>query len=290
MEGLHYVRSKTVYARISRFHQAILAGAYVAVLGAVIGVLFILGSRVRTHTLPSGSISLQIPYSKYLVGEAVSFTVKNNFNSAIYIANNCPAEPLAVYKLENQKWVRIHDTADIHECHTEDRQIRIPAGGSSSGSFAGWRNLFNTPGKYRLVVFVEYYNTLPYQDLEVIAKPAVPDIPAIVPKKPTVSTNTSPSRSTNQTTNTGSGGSLNSGATTDTSKQQTVSISAGKVTVSYNATTVTVLSVTPSSGYTYELNRTSGTQVQITFQGAGGETQLTLSVRNGQLVQSVERG
>lgn len=124
-------------------------------------------TQIRTHILPTGSVKLKVPYSKYLVGEIVSFTIKNNYNSSIYITNKCPDEPLAVYRQENGKWVRQHDQASLESCINEKRQVNVVAGGIVNGNFAPWHNLFNRPGKYRIVAFVEHYNLLPYQDIEI---------------------------------------------------------------------------------------------------------------------------
>jgi len=135
-------------------------------------IVFLAGSAamgIRTHSLPTGSVKLSVPYSKYLVGETISFTIQNNYNSSINVVNNCPAEPLAVYYQVNGSWVRQHGQALLDECPNEDRQVSVKPGGSIDGSFKPWQNLFGKPGKYRIVAFVEYYNALPYQDIEVIA-------------------------------------------------------------------------------------------------------------------------
>ncbi len=145
----------------------------VLLVGVTIG-LFAAGSQIRTHTIPVGGIGLTVPYSKYLVGENINFTIKNNFNSAIYVVNKCPSEPLSVFKQENGVWVPIHDTATEGGCSDESRRVSVPANSTTTGSFAAWPHLFDTPGKYRIVALVEYYNALPYQDFEVIAKPEVP--------------------------------------------------------------------------------------------------------------------
>lgn len=67
-------------------------------------------------------------------------------------------------------WVRQNDEASLKECPTKQRQVTIKAGETTTGTFAPWHNLFKKPGKYRIVAFVEYYNSLPYQDIEVIAQ------------------------------------------------------------------------------------------------------------------------
>ena len=143
---------------------------YILIAGFIIGGANIAASQVRTHTLPTGDVTLSISYSKYVVGESVAFTIKNNYNSSISILNNCPAEPLAVYRQASDgSWIRQHDYASYGGCSTEQRQVSVAAGQSITGSFDPWQNLFVNPGKYRVVAFVEYYNALPYQEFEVVA-------------------------------------------------------------------------------------------------------------------------
>ncbi len=152
---------------------------YVVATALVIGGLYAVALRIQTHSLPVGQVELVIPYSKYLVGEPITFTVKNNFNSPVYVLNKCPAEPLNVYRLENNRWVRIHDQALKNDCPIEDRQVTVPANSSVDGDFTDWPNLFKTPGKYRVVAYVEYYNALPYQEFEVVAKPVPPAVKSL---------------------------------------------------------------------------------------------------------------
>lgn len=135
--------------------------------------LYYAAASIRTHTLPVGEIQLSVPYSKYLVDEPITFTVKNNYNSPVYFANACPQEPLSVYRLVKGVWLRIHDTASLRDCPDENRQILVPANGSVNGNFGPWHNLFNQPGRYRVVAYVEYYSALPYQEFDVIAAPPI---------------------------------------------------------------------------------------------------------------------
>ena len=141
---------------------------YAIIAMSILVVVSMVANQYRTHTLPTGDITLTIPYSKYAVGETINFTIKNNFNSSIYLINNCPSEPLGVYKLINGEWIRQHDQASRYDCPNEQRQVTVGPGGTVDGDFAPWTNLFSQPGKYRIVAFVEYYNSLPYQDLEVV--------------------------------------------------------------------------------------------------------------------------
>lgn len=252
---------------------------YSLIIAVVVLLLFWAAGRIRTHTLPEGSISLKIPYSKYLVGEPITFTLKNNYNSSIYVVNNCPSEPLEVYKLENEEWVRQHDRVSIKQCDDDSRQISVPAKGVVNGSFAAWKNLFSTPGKYRIVAYVEYYNQLPYQDIEIIEKPSVQ------PTSNAANANSNSSSSTEESEEQESTQTQN-----NTGRQtKTTSTASGSIKVQYDAINVYVISVTPASGCGYEGGR-SGREVEVTFKCAGGETQVQLRVVNGQLATKIETG
>lgn len=289
---------RPVYAKIPHSQRLLIAVLYTTLIIVVVFTLRSLGSNIRTRTLPVGSISIATDYAKYTVGDPVKFTVTNNYNAPIYITNTCPSEPLEVYKLDGgTAWKRIHDSIDTKDCPASDRQVKVPAHASTSGDYSRWKNLFNTPGTYRIVVYVDYYNSLPYTDFEVIEKPKIPELPALLPPKQSVvaaSPNNSSSTSAN-TASTAQNQSNNSTPSTTTPaaparQSKTINLSVGTVKVEYTSTSVYVLSVTPASGYTYE-GGGSGQSVEITFKKPGqDETQLKLSVTNGQLTQRVETG
>lgn len=206
MEGKDNMRGELRYAYSKIFSRLAWIAFWIVFLGFLIYGLYQAASTMQLRSLPTGQIQLIVPYSKYIVGETVTFTVKNNYNSPISLTNGCPSEPLNVYRLENGSWVRIHDTAAINECPKENRQIVIAANSSVSGSFAPWHHLFNTPGRYRVVAYVEYYDALPYQDFEVIAKyipvpkPVVPIIRTQITTTPVRSEPSTPTPTTTTTT------------------------------------------------------------------------------------------
>jgi len=266
--------------------RIIWVGVYIIIAACFVFGMYVAANRMRTHILPVGQIQLSVPYSKYLVGEAISFSIKNNFNSPVYVLNNCPGEPLAVYHLENGIWIRIHDKASISECPDEQRQVSVPANGVVNGTFASWHNLFNKPGKYRVVAFVEYYNALPYQEFEVDEAPPVSNATqtqstptAQAPLVTVPSSTTLPSTGIAPTT-----------TSTTTKQSYTKSVSgAGSISVQYDTTTIYVVSITPATGCTYEGGQ-SGRQVQVTFKCSATETQIQLNIVHGQIVTNVESG
>lgn len=153
---------------------------YVAIIIAILAGLYWLGTTLRAYTIPEGTVELDIPYSKYLVGETITFSVKNNFTSSVTILNDCPEEPLAVYRKESGAWKRIHTEASI-VCSESMRTIVLKPGETRTGSFAHWKKLFTTPGNYRVALFVEYFDTVSYQDFEVIKKPVVKKVTTPAP-------------------------------------------------------------------------------------------------------------
>ena len=52
---------------------------YVLIIAIVVTVAGFSAFQIKTHIIPTGSIQLSIPYSKYVVGETVSFSIKNNY-------------------------------------------------------------------------------------------------------------------------------------------------------------------------------------------------------------------
>lgn len=255
----------------------------------IIGAFFFYqaADKIKLHTVPSGSVELSIPYSKYLVGEVVSFTLKNNYNSPIYVNNNCPNEPLAIYRLEGSEWTRIHDQTSIEKCPTQDRQVSVPANGVIGGSFEPWEHLFEKPGQYRVVAYVEYYNELPHQDFEVIAKPEIP-APTIT-QKPNATANaiSTPPTVTSPVATPQAPQPSTPATSAPERKSQTVAVSGGSVSVQYDNTAIYVTSIAPATGCNYEGGR-SGPEVEVEFKCNGTETQLKLTLSNGQLVQRVQ--
>lgn len=278
MEGKNNMIGELQHLRNPTRLRIIWAILYIIIFISIISAAYFAAEDIRTRSIPVGQVQLSVPYSKYLVGEKVSFTLTNNYNSPVYVLNKCPNEPLAVYKLKKDTWVRIHDRVSISECPSQQRRISVPANGVVHGTFAPWKKLFNKPGKYRVVAFVEYYNALPYQEFEVIKKPAIPKSSA---------PNSTPSSPSTQPSSPSTG---NTGVQpTAPKKTKTVSIAQGSISVQYDSSTIYVTSIAPASGCSYEGGR-SGREVEVTFKCGESETQIKLEIVNGSISTSIERG
>ncbi len=145
---------------------------FVVLFVGIVFASFVALDRIRTYSLPTGGIQLSTRYTQYLVGEPVSLTIKNGFNSPISIITSCPSGPFAVYRSVNNKWVRIHDTISATNCSALPGTLQLPAAGSSTLSLSDWSQLFATAGSYRIALHVQYTNALPYVDFEVMTPPA----------------------------------------------------------------------------------------------------------------------
>lgn len=168
MESKNHMRGELRYALKPHHTYVKLIIFYLVLLTAISIGMYRVASHIRTRDQPVGHMELTTPYTKYVVGEEVTFSLKNDFNSTIFLTNKCPAEPLSVYKKNGSAWVRIHDTASAQNCPDESRQIGIAPNATVSGSYGNWKNLFSTAGKYRIVAYVDSYSSLPYADFEVV--------------------------------------------------------------------------------------------------------------------------
>ena len=256
----------------------------VVILAVIIAILFIAGTKITTKTVPKGNISVTTPYQTYLLVEEISFTIHNNFNSSIVIKNNCPTEPLDVYRYENDKWVRVHDTADEKACMSNQRTVTIPANGQRDASFAPWPRLFDKPGKYRIVAYVDYYEQLPFADFEIIEKPTVATNQATA-----VAGGEGSSVSASSQSNAVSPIVTQNTTPATTRMSQTIALEQGTIQAEYDTQNIYIKSITPASGWRYEGGR-SGPRVEVTFKRSEQEVKVSLQIRNGAIVYSIEQG
>lgn len=160
------LRSKDESVRLRNF--------WIIFYAVIIAAIIVLGARLyRSHSgdrLPSGHIELTVNKTRYQPGEIVEFTVKNNFPTTIYVSNTCPAEPLNVYQWQDKRWLQIHDTAidEDSDCYNQPRNIPVPANKSLTYNYSDWPNLFAKPGVYRIVMLIDHYDQLPFQDFVVL--------------------------------------------------------------------------------------------------------------------------
>ncbi len=128
---------------------------------------------------PPGSIVLKVSKTRYKPGEAVSFSIQNQFPNTIYVTNNCPEEPLNVYRWDDNRWEQTHATAKDKNsnCHKQPRHIAIKPNSTRKYDFKDWPTLFKKPGVYRLAMKIDHSDEIVFDDFVVLR-------PARVIKKP----------------------------------------------------------------------------------------------------------
>src|SRR5665213_417620 len=120
----------------------------------VITVCVFLGYNATRNILaapvPASGIGVSVGQPQYKVGQDVTVTLSNATPNNVYVTNNCPNEPLAVYKLENNSWVAINAATNISKCADEPRNYEIPADRSIKTDYRYWPGLFAQAGHYRI--------------------------------------------------------------------------------------------------------------------------------------------
>lgn len=84
----------------------------------------------------------------------VTIKLKNNTDSALTIEDECPREPLNVFRYRNGEWLQLKVKPDI-TC-PERNEIVIPAGEDYNVEYGAWNHaLFHEIGRYKVSVNVE---------------------------------------------------------------------------------------------------------------------------------------
>lgn len=136
--------------------------------------------KVNTLQIPSGYLQIVSQKTKYTVGDTVSFSLLNGYNTPIQLYNKCPKPWLHIYQFKNQVWNQISAIANITQCASEPQSLTIAPHKSITENYSLWPKLFNSPGIYRLVVFASNDPTLAYTDFQVVAKQVILSAPSPV--------------------------------------------------------------------------------------------------------------
>lgn len=145
---------------------------YLFVIGGTTAFGATMYDKYETYRLPSGSIELSVDKTAYQLGETITFTVTNHFPVPIYVTNQCPKEPLNVYRWEEETWIPLYaQSRDADECPEEERDVAIESEESRSYTFNDWPELFEKPGVYRIAAEIDHSNDIPFQDFVVLIPP-----------------------------------------------------------------------------------------------------------------------
>lgn len=150
---------------------------YLFIMGGTTAFAAKMYEKYDTHQLPSGYIELMVDKTAFQLGESIAFTVVNHFPVPVFVMNQCPEEPLNVYRWEGGVWIQLHASApDDGECYTEERNVGVPSEDSRSYNFDDWQDLFKTPGVYRIAADIDHYSDVPFQDFVVLAPAEVIEV------------------------------------------------------------------------------------------------------------------
>lgn len=174
MKRLKLNRELRTRSMVVRFHLLWVA-FYALLFIGIVGFGAYLYHEHAENQLPSGHVELTVSKTAYQPGEVVEFSIKNNFPTTIYTTNRCPEEPLDVYRWQDDGWQQIHDKAvkGEAECFTQPRKVPLQAGGTIIYNFKDWPRLFAEAGVYRIVLHIDHYDDLPFQDFKVLEAPTV---------------------------------------------------------------------------------------------------------------------
>jgi hypothetical protein len=140
---------------MSRRYRYILMAPYAVAFVALIIVGYQLLKSSSPESLDQSGVGLTTSKPQYAIGENIKYTIVNSTKAPVYVANNCPGEPLQVYRMENGRWSRLHSSVDKSKCVNENRTYEIAAESQVSSTYRYWLNLFSIPGQYRLTAPIE---------------------------------------------------------------------------------------------------------------------------------------
>lgn len=139
---------------LEKYKNAIVFAMIISAALAVVFAVKLVIPKGRPE-LPRDAVEIILSKEQYKVGEEIYFGILNNSDRVLEIENECPGEPLEIYKLTNGAWQHIKSEAEI-KC--SQKYITVEPGELKGASFLPWQNiLFKSPGTYKIVVEVEGY-------------------------------------------------------------------------------------------------------------------------------------
>ncbi len=134
---------------------------YVIVFAALSLVGYQLINLSSAQSLDQGSVQLTTSKQQYAMNENIKFTLSNQTANTVTVLNNCPNEPLEVYRLESGQWTRLHQSTYASKCLKAPRSYEIAPNARVSATYRYWQELFSVPGQYRLTAPLDGYDSKP---------------------------------------------------------------------------------------------------------------------------------
>lgn len=109
------------------------------------------GNTQLADDLTQGKLGIAVVNSEYKIDDLVTVKLQNNTNEDIVIENDCPREPLDVFRYTNGEWLQLESTPKI-QCLTTDA-IVIPPSEQLTIDYKSWNHsLFHEEGRYKIFV------------------------------------------------------------------------------------------------------------------------------------------
>ncbi len=107
------------------------------------------GNTSIDTTLAENDLGLATNKIEYAYGKEVKVTLKNNFEEDVLIVNDCPSEPLDVFKYKNGEWLQMEATYEL-ECVDQESYTILP-GEELNLSYQNWTyGVFDEIGRYQI--------------------------------------------------------------------------------------------------------------------------------------------
>ena len=120
--------------------------------------------------LPPDAVEIVLSKDSYEVGEEIIFGVQNKTDRSLRVENECPYEPLEIYRWNDSRWEHIKAQAKV-ECRADHEDIMIEPYSLVGSTFLPWSNIiFKEVGKYRLELKIEGFGNNFYKEFEIKPK------------------------------------------------------------------------------------------------------------------------
>jgi YidC/Oxa1 family membrane protein insertase len=107
------------------------------------------GNTDLEANLAGGDLGISMLNTEYKLDNLVTVRLRNNTSSDIKIENDCPREPLNVYRYNNGEWIQLESEPKI-TCNTTESFV-IKPGEDFNVDYKSWNNsLFHEIGRYKI--------------------------------------------------------------------------------------------------------------------------------------------
>jgi YidC/Oxa1 family membrane protein insertase len=112
------------------------------------------GNTSLDASLANNDLGIAVLNSEYKMDDLVTVQLKNNTNQTIEIANDCPSEPLDVFKYQNGEWIQLNISPKVN-CISTDPYL-IQPGEDLKLDYKSYNHaLFGDIGRYKIGMSAE---------------------------------------------------------------------------------------------------------------------------------------